>query len=128
MFNRHPYTELADPARPGVADPVATVADDNFETFISGNYTVVDFFAPWCGPCRQLAPTFDRAAVEHADRLRFARCDIDQNPRTAARLNIMSIPTLVLFDPSGREIDRLVGAPGARRLETFISQAAPDAA
>lgn len=123
MFNRHPHHP--DPA---TADPVATVTDATFETFLIGGYTVIDFHAPWCGPCRQLAPLFDRAAAQHAERLRFGRCDVDQNPRTAARLNIMSIPTLILFDPAGREVDRVVGAPGSRQLEDFLSAAAGDAA
>jgi thioredoxin 1 len=79
-------------------------------------------------PLPPARPTFDRAATQHADRLGFGRCDVDQNPRTAARLGIMSIPTLILFDPTGREVDRIVGAPGSRQLENFLSTVAPDAA
>jgi thioredoxin 1 len=109
-------------------DGVATVTDDAFEPFTTARYTVIDFFAPWCGPCRQLAPTFDRAATQHADRLAFGRGDVDQNPRTAAALNIMSVPTVVAFDPAGREVDRIVGATSPRQLENFLSSVAPDAA
>lgn len=128
MFNRRPHHPAPDATSRHVAGPVATVTDANFETFVTDGHAVIDFHAPWCGPCRQLAPTFDRAAAQHAERLRFGRCDVDQNPRTAARLNIMSIPTIVRFDPAGRELDRLVGAPGARQLEDFLSAATPGAA
>jgi thioredoxin-like negative regulator of GroEL len=79
-------------------------------------------------PVPPTRPIFDRAAAQHADRLAFGRCDVDQNPATAARLNIMSIPTLVLFDGAGREVNRLVGAPGSRQLEDFLSAATPGAA
>lgn len=127
MLHRH-HHDASDPARGDADNAVATVTDATFEPFTNGRYTVIDFFAPWCGPCRQLAPTFDRAAAQHAGRLGFGRCDVDQNPGTAARLSIMSIPTLILFDPTGREVNRIVGAPGPRQLETFLSAAEPGAA
>jgi thioredoxin len=105
----------------GTEDLVVTVTDDNFQTAVAEGFTVVDFWAPWCGPCLQLAPIFDAAAGRHQDQLRFGRCDVDQNPQTAARLGIMSIPTLILFDQSGREIDRLIGVPNPRKLDAFLT-------
>jgi thioredoxin len=128
MFNRHPHAPESAGAAGRDAAPVATVTDASFGTFVTGGSTVIDFHAAWCGPCRQLAPLFDRAAAQHGERLRFGRCDVDQNPATAAQLNIMSIPTIILFDTAGREVDRIVGAPGSRRLEDFLSAAAPGAA
>lgn len=108
--------------------PVTNVTDADIEEFTVGGYSVVDFFAPWCGPCHQLAPLFDAAAGRHGDHLRFGRCDVDENPQTAARLGIMSIPTLVIFDASGAEVDRMVGAAGAGQLNSFLRQAAAGAA
>jgi len=126
MFERHgQYADAPGRPLPGLGDPVVIVTDANFEALVVGGPTVIDFFVPWCGPCLQFAPTFDRAAAEHPDCLQFGRCDVDQNPRTAEQLNIMSIPTLLLFDGEGREINRLVGAIGPRQLDTFLSSIAP---
>ncbi len=107
---------------------VATVTDADFETFTNGAFSAIDFHAEWCGPCHQLAPVFDASAATRSGRLRFGRCDVDDNPNVAARFNIMSIPTIVVIDPSGREVDRLVGAVGQRRLEAFLDASVPGAA
>lgn len=107
--------------------PVTNVTDADIGEFTTGGYSVVDFFAPWCGPCHQLATVLDAAAGRHRS-LRFGRCDVDENPQTAARLGIMSIPTLVIFDASGAEVDRMVGAAGARQLDSFLRQAVTGAA
>jgi thioredoxin 1 len=107
---------------------VTTVTDATFKGFTTGGYTVIDFFAPWCSPCRMLAPLFDQAAAEQRQGLRFGRCDVDQNPLTATRLGIMSIPTLVLFDASGAEVNRLIGTPGRRAFQEFLDGVAPGTA
>jgi thioredoxin len=65
-------------------------------------------WAPWCGPCRAIAPIFDQLADEMAGRVRFARMNVDENPLTAERFRIQSIPTLLLLK-AGHEIDRIVG-------------------
>jgi len=69
---------------------------------------VVDMWAPWCGPCRMIAPVPDELAAQMAGRLRFAKLNVDENPATAARFNVRSIPTLLVLK-GGREIDRIVG-------------------
>jgi thioredoxin 2 len=81
---------------------------------------VVDLWAPWCGPCRMVAPIIDELAAEMAGRVRFAKVNIDENPATASRFGVRSIPTLLVIR-NGREVDRIVGvqpkAELARRLE-----------
>jgi thioredoxin len=84
---------------------------------------LIDLWAPWCGPCRTLAPVIDELAAELAGRVRVVKLNVDENPRTAARFNVRSIPTLLALR-AGREIDRIVGVQPkseiARRLERVI--------
>jgi thioredoxin 2 len=85
---------------------------------------LVDAWAPWCGPCRMIAPVIDELASELAGRVRVVKLNVDDNPRTAARFNLSSIPTLLVLR-DGREIDRLVGVQPkqeiARRLEQAVA-------
>jgi thioredoxin len=85
---------------------------------------LIDLWAPWCGPCRTLAPVIDELAAELAGRVRVVKLNVDENPRTAARFNVRSIPTLLALK-AGREIDRIVGVQPkseiARRLERVIA-------
>ena len=69
---------------------------------------LVDAWAAWCGPCRMIAPVIDELAAEMAGRLRVAKLNVDENPATAARFDLRSIPTLLVFK-GGREVDRIVG-------------------
>jgi thioredoxin 1 len=94
----------------GGPSPVADLDDTTFEAGTEGGWTVVDFWAPWCGPCRTFHPVFDRVAAS-TDDVRFARCNVDESPRSAGAVGVQSIPTVVLFDPDGNEVHRLVGVP-----------------
>jgi thioredoxin 2 len=70
---------------------------------------LVDMWAPWCGPCRMVAPSVEQLSAELAGRMRVAKMNIDENPVTAERFRIQSIPALLLFR-NGREVDRIIGA------------------
>lgn len=84
---------------------------------------LVDMWAPWCGPCRMVAPVVEQLAAETGGRLRVAKMNIDENPVTAQRFNIRSIPALLVFR-GGLEVDRIIGAQPksaiAQRLERFL--------
>jgi len=101
------------------SEPV-DVSDDNFEKFISRYpLVVVDFWADWCMPCRFMAPVIKELASEMAGKVVFGKLNVDQNPQTAGKFGIMSIPTLIVFK-NGRPVDVAVGAMPKSRLKALI--------
>jgi thioredoxin 2 len=87
-----------------------TVTDATFAAEVEGAPVpvVVDMWAPWCGPCQAIAPVLDELAAQMAGRVLFAKLNVDENPATATRFQVRSIPTLLVLR-GGREVDRLVG-------------------
>jgi thioredoxin 1 len=84
--------------------------DENFEQLVleSDRPVLVDFWAPWCGPCRALAPTIEALAEQYAGEARFVKLNIDDNPAVPQRYQIQAVPTLILFQ-AGEEKDRIIG-------------------
>jgi thioredoxin 1 len=131
MFRRRPAppaaerpTPAAEPETVGHAgpSPVRVIEDATFLELTEGGYTVVDFWAAWCAPCRQFAPMFRAVAEAHTGPVRFGSCDVDANPATAELLGIRSIPTLVVFGPDGSEVGRSTGAVSRGDLEATVAQ------
>ncbi|AWK10113.1 thioredoxin [Streptomyces spongiicola] len=102
-----------------------TVTDATFEEEVlkSDKPVLVDFWAEWCGPCRQIAPSLEAIAAEHGEKLEVVKLNIDENPATAAKYGVMSIPTLNVYQ-NGEVAQTIVGAkPKAmlvRELDAFI--------
>jgi thioredoxin 2 len=105
-----------------------TVTDATFAVEVERSTlpVLLDLWAPWCGPCKMIAPVVEELAAEMTGRVRVAKLNVDENPATAARFNIRSIPALLILK-AGREIDRIIGAqPKAeiiRRLKQVVAVA-----
>ena len=98
------------------------VTDTSFEADVlkSGEPVVVDFWAEWCGPCRMIAPALEEIAGEVGDKVKIVKLNVDENPNTASKYGIMSIPTLLMFK-GGEIASRQVGAAPKQKLAQWIS-------
>ncbi len=105
-------------------DAPIQVTDASFDELVlrSPLPVLVDFWAPWCGPCRIVAPTVEELGRQYAGRLRVAKVNTDDNPYRAGSLGIQGIPTLILFK-NGREVDRIVGAVSKQVLQSRVERA-----
>ena len=127
--NRVPADRLADHPKCGkcgteLLDGAPVALDERtFDDFVARTAlpVLVDFWAPWCGPCRAMAPAFEKAATEMRTQVRFAKVNTDEAQGLAARMGILAIPTLMVFK-NGKELERMSGALDARSLQRWVAR------
>ena len=103
---------------------VIEFTDSEFETEVLGADApvLVDFWAPWCGPCRMIAPMIEELAMENAGSIKVGKLNIDDNPNTAKQYNVSSIPTMMVFK-SGERVGRVVGVQPKHKLQELLDEA-----
>ena len=103
------------------SEPVK-ISDMTFDEIIhKNNIVVVDCWAEWCGPCKMMAPIIDELAQEYSNKVMFAKLNVDENPQTASKYGIMSIPTLLVFK-SSKLVDTIVGAVPKLNIESIMKK------
>ena len=105
-----------------MSDLVTHITDAEFQNTVATGVTLVDFWAPWCGPCRMIAPILDELAGESEAKAKIVKINVDENPLVAGQFGVMSIPTLLLFK-DGKKVDQKVGGQAKPQLKAFIEQA-----
>lgn len=107
-----------------MAKNILEIDDSSFDTEVlqSEKPVLVDFWAPWCGPCRAISPIVEELSVDFGDKVKFMKCNVDDNPVTPTKFGIKSIPTLLFFK-EGEVLDKIVGIVAKSKLEDMINKA-----
>lgn len=104
-----------------MADNVKELTDQNFDAEVKEGVTLVDFWAPWCGPCRMQGQILDELAEKGVDGAEFAKVNVDDAPAVAARFGVQAIPTLLIIK-DGEEVKKFVGVQQAGTLESALQE------
>src|SRR5262245_14081777 len=106
-----------------MTENMVVLTDETFAKDIAASEqpVLVDFWAPWCPPCRMIAPVLEALAVDYAGKLKIAKLNVDDNPRTAVAFGVASIPTLILFK-GGRAVDIIIGARPRADIEDVLKK------
>ncbi len=106
-----------------MAEGVKEIDDSSFESEVlqADKPVLVDFWAPWCGPCKAIAPTVEALAREYEGKIKFAKCNVDENPVTPGKFSIRAIPTLIFFK-NGAVAEQITGMVAKAKLEEAISK------
>ena len=104
-----------------MAKGIMDIDDRNFDSEIiqSDKPAVVDFWAPWCGPCKAIGPVIEELAEAYGENIKFTKCNVDENPATPAKFGIKAIPTLIFFK-EGKVVDQITGMVAKSKLEDTI--------
>jgi thioredoxin 1 len=102
---------------------LADVSQTNFQQEVLGSNqpVLVDFWAPWCGPCKMLAPVVEKVAASHAGKAKFVKLNTDENPNIAGQYQVSGIPCLILFK-NGQPVDRIVGYVPEQHINSMLSK------
>lgn len=95
--------------------------DADFEQKVQGGVKLVDFWATWCGPCKMIAPVLEELAQDYEGKADIVKLDVDENPNTAAKFEVMSIPTLIVFK-DGQPVDKVVGFQPKENLADVLNK------
>ncbi len=105
-----------------MSELVKHLTDAEFSTATAQGVTLVDFWAPWCGPCRMVAPILDELAIELKGQASIAKINVDEQGETAGKFAIQGIPTMILMK-DGKPVGKMVGAQGKAQIKAFVQGA-----
>jgi len=106
-----------------MAEGVMDIDDSNFEAEVlqSEKPVLVDFWAPWCGPCKAIGPTIEELAGTFGDKIKFTKCNVDDNPLSPGKYGVRAIPTLIFFK-EGKDVEQITGMVAKSKLEDAINK------